>query len=318
MSNDHSFLEKDSLKSVLRWGSRLLTLAIVGFLFYRLRQLGWQELWSALPTNPWFYVLFVVIYLTLPVADLLVYRQVWPIPVLDGLRAFLKKRVFNEEMTGYSGEVYLYWWLSQRSEISRSEAFRVVRDNNILSSVASMTVAFGLVGILALTGLLLLGPLLGRINGSYAAIGAVAVVVVVIVAFKFRHSLFSLSRPVAYRILGIHYGRLLGANALIALQWSVGAPGISISVWLTYLSILIVLNRIPFLPSKDLFFLSASVELSSMMGIATTAIAGILVASSVLVRSTNVLIFIATYFFGRNPLSTDPAVADGDAMIESA
>jgi hypothetical protein len=143
-----------------------------------------------------------------------------------------------------------------------------------------------------------------------------AAIALTTVAYRFRHHFFSLQKSTARKILGIHFGRLLVANLLLAVQWSVGAPGISISVWLTYLCIFIVMNRIPFLPSKDLFFLGASVELSGSLGVATTAVAGMLVASSVLVRSTNLIVFLLSQPPGRASRLKEAVIADDETVTE--
>lgn len=262
---------------------------------------------ASLPTSPWFYGLFVVIYLTQPLAELITYRQIWPVPSGSGLRALIRKRVFNEEMAGYSGEVYFFWWLYKKLGIAQSEAFKAVRDVNILSSVASMTTAAVLLVIMGGSGILDLSRIFGDVTQAQILIALVLVIALGVVLYRFRTYLFALPKPTAYRILGIHYGRLVVVNALFLVQWSVGVPDIGIVIWLTYLCLLIVLNRVPFLPSKDLFFLSLGMGLSDTLGQATVAIAGMLLTSSVLVRLTNFGLFVVTHF------SKDPDVEVEDA-----
>lgn len=286
---------------------RLLTLGVVAYLVYRLGQLGWSDLLASLPTSPWFYGLFVVIYLTQPLAELITYRQIWPVPSGSGLRALIRKRVFNEEMAGYSGEVYFFWWLYKKLGIAQAEAFKAVRDVNILSSVASMTTAALLLAVMGGSGILDLSRIFGDVTQAQILIGLVLVIALGVVLYRFRTYLFALPKPTAYSILGIHYGRLVVVNALFLVQWSVGVPDIGIVIWLTYLCLLIVLNRVPFLPSKDLFFLSLGMGLSDTLGQATVAIAGMLLTSSVLVRLTNFGLFIITHF------SKDPDVQVEDA-----
>ncbi len=289
-----------------------MTLGVIVYLVYRLGQLGWADLLAALPTSPWFYALFLVIYLTQPLAELITYRQIWPVPSWSGLRALIRKRVFNEEMAGYSGEVYFFWWLYKKLGVARTEAFRAVRDVNILSSVASMTTAAALLAVLGGSGILELNKIFGDVSQAQFLIGLGLAIALGAVLYQFRTYLFALPKPTAYRILGIHYGRLIVVNGLFVVQWSVGVPDIGLVVWLTYLCLLIVLNRVPFLPSKDLFFLSLGMGLSDSLGQATTAIAGMLLASSVLVRTTNFGLFLATHF------SEDPDVKNADAAFASS
>ena len=305
-------LDDKRIKAALTWVGRALTLGVILYLIYRLGQLGWKDLLSALPRNPWFYVLFAVIYMTQPLAELVIYRQIWPLPSGAGMRALIKKRVFNEEMAGYSGEVYLFWWLHEKLSVAWSEAFRAVRDINILSSVAALTTAFGLLGVLSATGILELERLFSNVDRAQVVVGGVVLVVVVAILARFRRYLFALPVGTSTRILGIHYARLFVVNALVLLQWKVGVPEIGVTIWLTYLSLLIILNRVPFLPSKDLFFLSIGIGLSESLGHATTAIAGMLLAASMLVRVTNVSLFVASHYGDRRWQEDAPTGEDLD------
>jgi long-chain acyl-CoA synthetase len=90
-------------------------------------------------------------------------------------------------------------------------------------------------------------------------------------------------------------------NALLILSWEAVIPDISISVWFTFLAMMIVINRIPFLPSKDLLFLGASIELSRHLEVATDSIAGMLLVYSVLGKIFNLIVFLLINYFGRDP-----------------
>ena len=305
------------VKAVLTWLGRALTAGVVVYLIYRLSQLGWTDLWAALPRNPWFYVLFVAIYATQPLAELWIYRQLWPMPAGAGMRALIKKRVFNEEMAGYSGEVYLFWWLKEHLSASWSEAFRAVRDINILSSVASLTTAFALLGVLSATGILQLERLFTNVGQAQVVVALAVLLAVALVLTRFRQYVFALPAGMSWRILGIHYARLIVINSLILLQWAVGVPEIGLTTWLTYLCLLIILNRVPFLPSKDLFFLTLGIELSDSLGHATTAIAGMLLAASMLVRITNVALFIASHYGDQRWKAEAEAARSRQAASES-
>lgn len=50
---------------------------IVGYLAYRLTTIGWAELWTSMPTTPWFYVLLLLMYATLPVTEMVLYGTAW-------------------------------------------------------------------------------------------------------------------------------------------------------------------------------------------------------------------------------------------------
>ena len=85
-------------------------LGIVAYLLYELRDISWTEIGAALPTNPLFYLLFLVLYFLLPVAECFVYRITWTFEAWKSFPAFVKKRIYNNDILGYSGEVYFYTW----------------------------------------------------------------------------------------------------------------------------------------------------------------------------------------------------------------
>lgn len=286
--------ERPRLQRAGRLVARLVTLGIVAWLGWTLTEIGWVAVLEALPRTPWYYLLFVVIYFSLPVCETWIYRLIWPIGFREGLRAFVAKRVLNEEVLGYSGEVYLWLWARDHVGVSRMEAFRAVRDVSIVSTIASTTVAFGLLGALVFSGQVALEELVGDVDAVLVATGVVIAVAVAAAAARFRRHLFATPPRTAGAIFGIHMLRLLGANGLILVQWAIVVPEVGWGVWFTYLAALIVLNRVPFLPSKDLFFLSLGVGMSGALGVAEASVAGLFLAASVLTRVSNLALLAAT------------------------
>lgn len=274
---------------------------VVAYLILQFVQIGWQEILASLPTQPLFYLIFVVIYLSLPVAETLIYKALWHFRFWEGLSIFVKKRVLNKDVLGYSGEVYLYLWAKQRLDLTERQVLGAVKDNTIVSSVSSTVFAFAVLAVLLTTGQLAFLETLTDHEALYAAVGVLLILVVGLVAVRFRRTLFHLS----WRWLGllavVHFARLAMVNALQIAQWAVVLPGIELQVWFSYLAVLIVTSRIPLLPGRDLIFLGAGVELSRMMDVPTAGIAGMLLASSVLDKATNLVMFSVLSFFARKP-----------------
>ena len=81
----------------------LLTLAMVVGLGRELFGRGLVGLSHSVPTNPLFYVVFVGLYMALPIGDYIIFRRLWGIPV-SGLAALIRKRIANEVAFSYSGE----------------------------------------------------------------------------------------------------------------------------------------------------------------------------------------------------------------------
>ena len=65
------------VQQVARW---FVTAAVVVYLVARFSEIGWAAILRELPTNGWFYVLFLVLYATLPVVESVIYRLAWGTP----------------------------------------------------------------------------------------------------------------------------------------------------------------------------------------------------------------------------------------------
>lgn len=282
----------------LRVGRWLFVVGIVGYLAFRLAEIGWGEVIRSLPTTPWFYVLFFAAFLQLPFVETLIYRTLWDFPYGRGLAAFFKKRVFNQDVLGYSGEVYLYVWARRHVRGARDrDLLKAIRDNNILSSAASTLVALGLLGFFIYGGYVDIRAWLGEHSVLEVGLAVVAVVVVGALAVRFRRYLFSMPPRQAAFVFSLHVARLLVANALLLAQWIVVIPEVSLATWFTFMAVAIVLDRIPFLPNRDLLFFGVGLEMGGALGVPMSALAGMLLAFNVLTKGLN-LAFLAVSFFG--------------------
>ena len=77
-----------------------------------------------------------------PVADFLIFRGLWPLP-LTGLGALFRKSASNELLFGYSGELQFYLWARRHAAIPGSP-FGAVRDVAVLSALAGNVVTIAL------------------------------------------------------------------------------------------------------------------------------------------------------------------------------
>ena len=89
-----------------------VTLLMVAGLLHELLGSGLEPLRKATPSNPLFYIAFVLYYLGPPTFDYIIFRRLWRIP-FAGMVALHKKRIANEVLVGYSGEAYFYAWARQ-------------------------------------------------------------------------------------------------------------------------------------------------------------------------------------------------------------
>ena len=272
---------------------------------------------QSLPSQPWFYVLFFVLYVTLPVAEVLIYKQVWTFKAWEGFKVFITKKVYNDEVMGYTGEVYLYTWGRKLAGKSDKDVLKNIRDNSIISAVNSNITAFLLIGVLISAGQVNVAELIGNVNYLYVALGIFVTAVLSVLFIRFRKYLFDLPLKTAATIFGIYTVRFAIHHALLMLSWAIVIPDTPISVWFTFLATIIVVNRIPFIPSKDLVFVWFGIELSKMLNMATASVAGMLLVFSALTKITNLILFtLISLYSDSKELKDLPEPGDDEILKE--
>lgn len=265
---------------------------IVAFLVYRLSQIGWGEVWAALPTTPWFYLIAVAMYLLLPLGETVIYRALWEVRGWPLFSVLLRKKVLNQDVLNYSGEVYFLAWARRRVEGSRRQVTMEVKDNLIVSSIASTVAAMLILGgFFALGAFDALDAVTLPSGPAVAGVVAVAVLAAALLV-RFRRALFHIEGRMMGVLWAVHFGRFFLSNVLQVLQWYVVVPEAPFQAWAVLLTALVITNRIPLLPSKDLLFVGVGVELSSMLGIPMATVAGMLLVRSVVDKVLNLALFV--------------------------
>jgi len=289
-----SFRESRFGQNVLKGLRWLLVAGIVTYLAYQLTNIGWGRVWASLPTTPWFYILFLLMYATLPATEVVLYGAAWRERYGALLPALLRKRVLNNDVLGYSGEAYFYVWAQRATKIDAVDVARTIKDNVIISSVASTGVAFSLLAIFFLTGQVELLTEFLPTKTSTLAGGVALVILVVSVGYNFRRALFFLPSHLLWLIGGGHVLRFILNNGFQVLQWAVVIPEVSVGTWITLLSVYIVIQQVPLVPTRSLVFMSAGVELANVLQIPTAALASMLLAQSVIDRGLNLGVYVGT------------------------
>lgn len=285
LDNSPHFLQ---FKKIFR---KVVIAAIVAVIIYQLFDIGFGEVFRNLPTQPLFYLIFFVLYVTLPTAEILIYRQVWPVSRWKLFKAFLTKRVYNDEVMGYSGEFFLFMWARKQFTKGDRELLKNVRDNNILSAISSNTVTIVLIVVLVYADIINLEELIGNVDIFYIITGSIVFIAIIVLIVQFRKYIFDLPFRKAMIIVFIYLIRFVFHNGLMMILWAVVIPDTPISTWFLFVAIMIIVNRIPILPSRDLIFLLAGIELSRVLNMTTAAVAGMLLVYSALKKVTNLILF---------------------------
>lgn len=271
---------------------RSLILVVSALILWQTWNIGWDEVLRNLPSTPWFYVIAAILYVMLPTTELLIYTKLWNVKKRTLFRTFLIKRVYNEEVLGYSGELYLFSKMRKVTQKPELDLMRDVRDTNIISAIVSNVVAISLVAFMIFFGFIPVDKLLEQANVLYVGIGIFTLIVIIALAVQFRRHIFSLPFKTAFHIFWTYLLRFVLQNALVVVQWAIVLPETPIYVWLIYISTNIVLNRIPLLPAKDLVFVWIGIQLSGSLDVATAGLAGMLIVSSAMSRVANLIIYI--------------------------
>jgi hypothetical protein len=289
-----------STKKAVIFLRRIVVFVIIGIIIYQLFLIGWREVLTSLPVHPLFYVIFFILYVTLPIAEIFIYRQVWKFRAWEGFKAFITKKVYNDEVMGYSGDFYLFVWIRKKIDKSGKEILKNIRDNVIISGINSNSIAVLLIGILIYVGQVEILDFIDDLNIVYVGTGVLITMVLIVLIIQFRKYLFDLPLKKALIAYSIYFTRFIIHHALLILQWAIVIPNTPMSVWLTFIAVLVVVNRIPFLPSKDFVFLWFGIELSRMLNMATASVAGMLLVSGALAKVTNLILFSLISYY------TDP------------
>ncbi|MEO1023806.1 MAG: hypothetical protein AAFW89_14780, partial [Bacteroidota bacterium] len=122
--------------------------------------------------------------------------------------------------------------------------------------------------------------------------GGIALSVIIGVLFYYRRFFFSMSKKAALSVFSIHIVRFLAINALQIAMWAVVLPDIELEIWFTYLSVLLINSRIPFIPNRDILFIALGTELSTYFNVAEASILGLLLTQSIMDKLLNAGFFL--------------------------
>lgn len=297
LATDPAHLARRPAPAWQKWLGAGLSLLMIGFLIHQSAKIGWTQFAAVLPRDPRYYLLMVAMYLTLPLTETLIFRRLWALP-WSSLWLFLRKRVLNEAVFGYSGEAYVYLWARRQTGLA-ARAMAAVKDVSITSALAANCFTVAVVAVLVLFGDRLLAAGFFSPTQLRSVIwGAALLTLPAFIILLFSKRIMSLPRAVNLRIFAVHVARLLLSNALLIAAWHFALPDIAWSVWLMLIALRLVISRVPFAPNTDLLFSSVGVGLA---GSANVEIAALLAFGAALVLVGHGLVIVADWVAGLSP-----------------
>ncbi|MFN0023959.1 MAG: hypothetical protein ACKVS5_08665 [Parvularculaceae bacterium] len=282
------------VKRALAIAQAALFLGVVVYLLVRLSAVGWRDVFEAFPEGPWFYLIFTVRYFLQPLSEIPAYEMVWRTPLWRHWTAFLRKRVYNFAVMGYSGEAFFTLWARRNLTLSDRDILVGVKDNNLISALVSNAAT-----AIVVAALFFIGDLereLDAIPGGAALFGLAfaSATSLAIAVVMFRRKLIQLPRGMTRRIAIINAVRIAVIMGLHALLYASAIPGPPLAAWLMFIALQLVLSRLPFVPNQDIVFLTAAPSLAAVIDAPEAAIAGMLLAEAGLSQIFNLALFAAT------------------------
>ena len=266
------------------WAGVVTSVAILGTVAWHLGDDRLLGLVDDLPASPGFWLVFAALYMTQPVSDWVIFRRLWGLPV-GGLVPLMKKRVSNELLLGYSGEVYFYAWARQHLRLDASP-FGAVKDVTIMSALMGNLVTLVLLAVSA-PFLLDVLPTIPLGLDAWAVFGSLGVVIACSLGVMlFRHRVLSLTRAELRYTAVVHLVRIVLGLGLSAWMWHLALPAMAIGWWLVLATWRQLVSRLPLLPNKDVMFAAVAVFLvgeQNGIGGLMALIAALLLAADLLV-----------------------------------
>lgn len=272
-----------------KWFGIAASAAMAAFLAVQTAKIGWHEVLAVLPSNPVFYLLFVAQYLTLPMSEVLIFRRLWALP-MSSIRVFLRKRVLNEAVFGYSGEAYVYMWARRQSDLA-ARAMGAVKDVSITSALAANVFTVAIVAVLVGFGdRLVADGLFSPAQLKSIIWGALILCIPAFAVLAFSKKIMTLPRTENVRIFWIHMARLLLSMTLLLSAWHFALPEVPWKVWLVLGALRLVVTRVPFAPNGDLLFASIGMGLAGTGNVSISALLALTAALVVMCHVTVVAV----------------------------
>lgn len=298
-----TYSQRSEAQTIKKWVHRLFFVAILTYLLYQFSQVGWIKIYHSLPTQISFYLLFFPIFFILPISELFIYRILWGVRFRDIWPALLVKKVYNSDVMGYSGEVYLFQWANKSLSLDKTKIIKDVKDNNIISSIVSIIAT-----IIALFLFFEYNPFFfykwfNKIPNNQLYFWLIATVIIVFLFVRFRSYIFSLPGKTSMEIFSVHFIRHIIAFLLQVYQWHLVLPNVPVYVWITFMAVLLVMTRLPFLPNIDLLFVSISINITKSLGAPLAAISALLALNSILGKILHFFIYLYFNTVAKNKLA---------------
>lgn len=272
----------------------VLLIAVVALISLRIHAIGLRSIVENLPTQTTFYICFIAYYMTQPLGEYIIYRRLWGLKAYKFIAIFLRKRVYNFAVLAYSGEAFLFMWARSQNALNPLPIMSHVKDNVILSALASNALTVIMVAFFLATGQMQRFFNIAPDIELYFAIAGALAVILVLTVLRFRGSILAVGANDMQALSAIHTARLLINLALQSAMWAIALPGVPLETWLVILTLQLALTRIPFLPNQDLVFLALVMSVTGFIEAPEGAVAGVFITLGALTQLGHLASYVCT------------------------
>ena len=269
------------------WSSRagtIISFSLLAAALWQCRDLDLSILTRMVPVTIGFWLTYALYYLANPISEWVIFRRLWRLPP-TGIIPLLRKKVSNELILGYLGEVYFYSWARRHSQIA-SAPFGAIKDVAILSAMVGNLVTLAMFA----AGAPLFSALYSQVDLSISqrtvVLSLAFLALTSTLVLFLRRQILSLPLRELMFIAAVHVLRIIASIGLLALLWHLALPDVPL-VWWSLLALLRQLvSRLPFVPNKDVVFASIAIFLlgeDTQLGALMALIAAIVLATHLVV-----------------------------------
>jgi hypothetical protein len=140
--------------------------------------------------------------------------------------------------------------------------------------MASTLLAFIVLFILSWLGYFDLLNLLSGTDSSVIFAGILFLMIALLAGYRFRKKIFHLNRRLFFQLFIAYSLRFLIRHAILLLMWYIAAPEVAIGIWLNFMTVKILLDRLP-IGNRSLILLSMAPWLSGTFNLSKEIFTGI-------------------------------------------
>jgi hypothetical protein len=279
----------------VRWGAPVILLAFVA---YSLTKLGWAHVWEERPSAFSFYLIAFLPFFVQPIADLVIYRNL--LGTRLPLSILLRKRFVNSVMD-YSGEGYFFLWARKNLDLKGGVLLHAVKDTNVLSAGAALTIAWVVLVILLEVDTMRLPGFMSANRWEFVVLGSIPLALSLGLIVGGRR-VTALSRRQIAMTFSIHIVRSIIALSLEFLLWWLSGALASPVACMEFVALRILITRLPFVPNKELIFVGVGIAAAHLLDASAPKVAAVLVITTAYTQLQEVVLVGVPWLFDRIPM----------------